>query len=813
MKVKLKKDINLIKIIPSDIFLKQITSDGYYEYEITYSIHAKKAMINKVNLVKILASKNPIRAEKVKIFDSELLEEIPLNIQLNKSLNKDINKSKTSDIFFEFLSDITKRIPNDKTQILANKALDPNTIIATKKVLTLMSVESITQKNVVVPVLETNTVSFDSNTSNVNLKEISKNLLIGAIDPASIMGAKTDNFHSARRVSGGLINKKNKKPFCLFSDKIKKYKNYYNINYINDFNPSVQTQLSEGSIVNVQTEEQVSEIKITETIYLPYDELINNDFYLTLKAINNLNLEVQSVEINVPHSKLVSQLQIPSIPPEVKLLSTGVPGKNTILIKQLDKTAKGVAVYKKEIKSTTSLEETNYHLVGKLDTVYGDDYQRFFDISSNCNSTIYRCIPYNNENILCGEFTSVGIKGNQKLFKKYKAEHVIENAVITYNITEPGIEIELRNISESIITYQVLRRTLTNYEKDYSVIHSEYINSSNGNSIYTYLDSDVVANKTYEYKVQLMLKAGKQLDIKNNLIIQYNPTTNNIVDTVVTTPKVVQNEQGIDVTFDITSNFITTNNDKIKQFLEEQGLLNFYYNEISNEKEKLQNLVVYEVERINLSTGEVESFGIVNSTSFSDIEQGKIKNVKPLDDGKEYKYKITTYFRLTETLFKTYSRTITDINNRTYTLYPYKWRHPLILDSGNITSDNSLKRNHSSNELTMGKITSIIYTDVSLANILPSIKEAQAVKTSNNSILLQWRVQGNVKKIDHFIIILEILGIKSVIGKCHNISNLNYFQYVDNLDNNEHGKLKYYITPVLYDYTNLTSAETNEVII
>jgi hypothetical protein len=100
-----------------------------------------------------------------------------------------------------------------------------------------------------------------------------------------------------------------------------------------------------------------------------------------------------------------------------------------------------------------------------------------------------------------------------------------------------------------------------------------------------------------------------------------------------------------------------------------------------------------------------------------------------------------------------------------------------------------------------------------LADIVPSVIEAKAQKFGLSSTLVQWRVQGNNQKIDHFIVILEALGMRSVVGKCHNISESNYFQFVDSLDNDEHGKLTYYIVPVFYDFTRGTEIATNEVIV
>lgn len=803
MKFKSKKNISLLSINQGDIVLKSITTDGFYEYEVNYKISAQKSLQNNINLVTILASLNPLKGNIVNILNSNTIEGITNNILLKKSNEKDINRATDLEIISKIVSDITKKIPNNKTQsLLGSPVVDKKTKIE------LVKIQDITKQNIVLPVLETNILNTNSSiTNDKTLKDLSYNLIKKSIDPASIFGARTNNFIHAHRSSAGLINKIHKNPFMLFSKQVQTIKQTANIQILNTNNPSVHTQLNENTYMNVKTEEEILDISIKETFYLPYDTVTEDSFYITLKAINNLGIEIERIAINVPHIKLLNQLLIPIIPPEVKTNINGGIGKNTLLIKQLDKNSKGINIYKKQIKNTVPEFENVFNLIGSIETSYGDDYKIFIDISSNANNIIYRCIPYNNDNILSAEFTSAGIEA------KNKSKINKENITIISSPKENGVFLEFKNISNNVRSLQIFKRNQTLNEKIPIILDYIFIPENENVNQVSYTDNNVSYGRTYEYSVKCIYKNGSFVDNNNISLINFSSIQNNIVDTITSNPEVIEDEKGTNVKFNISSNIINSGQDKIKQFLSENGLLDFYFTEVADEKEKFKNLLAYDVVRVNLTTGAQESFGIINSNQFSDRDEGVVRNVMPLEDGMEYKYVITTHFRAIDTLLKTYSKEIIDSNDNTYILYPYVWRHPITLEKGNLVNEFSLKRNHSDNQFTFGKVASITETNVSLINILPSIKEANVVKISDKSVLLQWRIQGNVKRFDHFLIVLEILGMRSVVGKSHNISNSNYFQFVDILDNNENGKLKYYIIPVFYDYSKGTEFETNEVIV
>ena len=54
---------------------------------------------------------------------------------------------------------------------------------------------------------------------------------------------------------------------------------------------------------------------------------------------------------------------------------------------------------------------------------------------------------------------------------------------------------------------------------------------------------------------------------------------------------------------------------------------------------------------------------------------------------------------------------------------------------------------------------------------------------------------------DLIIFLIEINGMRTIVGKSHAVGGTNSFSFIDVLDNGEHGTLEYLITPVYFDYT------------
>ena len=78
---------------------------------------------------------------------------------------------------------------------------------------------------------------------------------------------------------------------------------------------------------------------------------------------------------------------------------------------------------------------------------------------------------------------------------------------------------------------------------------------------------------------------------------------------------------------------------------------------------------------------------------------------------------------------------------------------------------------------------------------------------------ITWNIQGDVHKIDHFLIMKEVHGIRTIIGKVHAEFSSDSCQYLHPITRRDEGMFSYIIVPIFHDYTIGGSASTNVVIV
>lgn len=817
MRVFLKRETSIIDLIEENPpILTEITPTGYFRYKVSYVVDPVRAVQNDAITVKILATTKPFIRQNPNLFAVTNPEAIIDKILQKNSITKDQGRSQQGNVFFSYVSDISSKIPNDKANQLSPKYkgfLPEGITFKTETSTKLVSTTALTRDNTIMPVLENNISSRIVNPDHVRINSVARTMSTNlvyqrAIDPAQISGARTNSIQSAKKVSGGIIAN----PAV---SKVKNFKEKEKIsllgNLVNAKNPMNHLQIVGQDLINVVIKTPRSTIDIEETLDIPVGLAQLDEFFLVFQLVDKNGITVQEFNISVPHGKNIANLKIPTVPPLVEVLQSGLSGKNVVNVKQQDPTASGIAVYRKEQKTNISSTDASYVLVGRIETRHGDDFQRIEDFVNNYNSVLYRAISYSENGILSSEFSSFGAKALQ--MKKKKVDNRKSFVSLSYEIQSDGISLEVRDIPPGVCLISIYKKNIGNYQKLREIVAKPVLVSNQENQSPVFIFDSLVKNgKIYEYECELLFEDGLKIVSGNKLCVKYQPAIANIVKTTITTPEVTQKGNQFDVTFKISSILTLTDMDQVKKTLTQQNLLFFFEEDIFSEKEKLQNILAWGVTRTNLTTGDVENLGITTEEFFSDQALGNIAGASPIQSGFEYRYSVTTFLRNTDTTLQEATRTIT-FQNKSYTYKPAKWRHPITLANGTLVSEQSLKKNYAQSMFTFGSVGDITNTQVSVANILPSVSDARSQKLGKNSTLVSWKIQGSVTKIDHFIITMEMLGMKTVVGKCHNITESNYFQFVDKLDNGEHGNIKYTIVPVFYDFTRGTEMVTNEVVV
>lgn len=822
MRALLKRDANIIEVPDDFARLESITQDGYFIYKVKYRVDPVKAVRSRTFLTIISVTNKPQVRRLVKTFTNFNPADINKRLRLRKALTKDILRQEASERILSFISDITKKIPNNRTVSLSRSTFSAPPIVKTNLRIRPALVESLGQQNLSMPVLDRNTTRLPSLVQRATLSEnrggfraASTRLALNTRkDPASFVGTRTNSISSAVRAIDGTVSKR--APTVQTQVRMA---TPLVASLLNQKNYSNQIQLRNTAYFNIPLREEATWIEVEETVRIPIGDLPTDEFFLTFELQNDQQLDVQTIARSVPHSENVAKLQIPTEPPEIVAFSVGALGRTTLNVKQKDPNADKIRIYRRELNKGNATIDAQYDFVGEVDADFGEDFKKLDDLFGSTNPVIYRAVPVNGDEILGAEFSSTIVEQKNRPFKRGKFKRQPYFVSLSEETQGRSIIITIRDVPPGPIALRLLKRDLTINDQEFTIVASGGEDSlttlieADSNAPIVIEDTAVKSDRIYEYRVLFIFADGSEEFGANNLITEFSPIASSILELELGEPNVEQSGDEIDITFSIQKNVIQTQGDLIKSFLEEQGLTTEFQDQLLSNREQLQNLFGVRVTRRNLTTGELEDFGIVPSNEFSDKRFGRVRSVQPLQGGFDYKYNVTAHARDTETLFSTLSKIVTPRTNVSYSFAPNKWRHPVTLNRGNLVTPRTLSRNHSKSTFTFGQVVDNKSVTVSLADVLPSLFAGKAVRFGENQVLVQWKVQGDVNKIDHFIVILEILGMRTIVGKSHNITKSNYFQFVDKLTNKECGELTYLIVPVFFDYSRGPELKTNSVII
>lgn len=819
MKAFIKKEASIISVEDEPVLLENIDNNGIAKYRLIYRADPVAAAKNKAFIVDLIVTSEPILKKSVTTFSGEKdPQNILKNVLTKEARNKDLVKSLKQDVTLTKRSDITAFIPNKLAPVLTNPAFTQSPILSVNRTVGTRQVAELQSKNIDAPVILQNLNKSSKTSEKVNdqkIREITSDMIfLNGIEPSKITNIRSNTISPVSKVIFGI--KPNFPVSSTQDDSETPLEDAYMGSLLNKKTLNIQKDLDKSDFMDVFVQEQRNYALVDQSFQISEGAIKKGIFYVTLQVKNNKNAVVQTLSLIVNHSKNVKIYEMPSVPPKVRVSPVNKPGKISFEVSKGDKKTKGVNIYKKDINSDVASVGSEYSYVGKMFFSNTKGFQRVDDQISTTNPTIYRFVPFADESYQSSVFESVLVTSDQKtLTPNSNIKKRPRYVAIDYEITlSAGINIFIKNIPAGPVSLKLLRRDLTLFEKDFTLVgNTTYAIDSSSDTPIIINDKSVKSNRIYEYIVKYIFRQGDEATATSNLILEYIPISSNIINTSVTDLVVSQDSSKPDVSFTVVYDPISNNTEQIKQFLQNQGISNEFQDQIINDRSGLDKLFATQITRTNLVNGEVENFGIINSLNFSDKKYGKIRNVKPLAPGFEYKYTITTFVRNPETILPNLTRTVKTSLNNSYELSPFRWRQPITLNFGNLIDQASLKSNHSKPQLALGDIADIQTATISLSDAPPSISSAEATRVIKDTVLLQWKIDGNLAKIEHFIVLMEKNGIRQTIGNAHNISSNNYFEMIDPLTNGESGAFKYIIIPVLYDGTRGAEKSTNIVVI
>ena len=799
--------------IPDNFFtIVDIDSSENITFEVDYKIRQSDVIQRDALSVRISAITRQLNnsasiSNRIKSLTSTDLIRNLLNMTANA---RAVIKNNELSVVAVKVSDNTKVINNEIIgSVLQKRPLDEIQTFVKRK-LVLKSTDDLKQANDPQSVLQVNLSDIEEK-EQLSIKYLIQNSILNGIDPSTVYEIRDQILTSHESVNGTWSNTAKYYFQNISNEDIAKY--FRIVTTPTTKINTVSTQnISENK--NILTYETVvsDESKISTTMTL-LSELIKEksgiykQLFIKFELLNSSGVVIQTVQKEINLLKHIEIFNTPRRAPNVNFAKLESATKANLLIKQQDKTAKTVRVYRKNfsyiLNDNSGYKFVSEYPIGKETGVLTIPVE----IASQ-NSTIYRVIPVGPHGVVSSEFTNVVIP--PKI-----ANNRLSFVSLTAKIVENGISIEIREIPTGVVAFQILRKDKTLFEKSFSIVGSETIQVNQLDSSITYAVSDTNVKKEhcYEYQCKLIFRNGDSV-ISGYTILEYFPFQDNVIETKIENLQIVYETNNLDVKFKISSVINETDLDVVKTLLEKQNLLNFFSDEILNGREKLQNLIAFQVFRVNLTSGQREDFGVLTSDEFSDLKFRNLNNVQPLRVSNKYRYEVIALLRSPETMIENYVKSTKDpTTQKPYVYKPYKFLHPITLTKGNITTPRSLKSHYPKHQMSFGIVGNVVSVDVEFTTETTFIIDATAEEFTKNINVVKWRINGSSYDVDHFLISIESTGQRKIIGKAHAFFDVKNFHFIHEVSQQDIGEVFYVITPVFSNYEIGSEVKTNNVIL
>lgn len=576
--------------------------------------------------------------------------------------------------------------------------------------------------------------------------------------------------------------------------------------------PSVMSQVQDSTIVHVLVNEPQTHVEIPCSIVIPrvsrrVDGQDHGHLFVKFELINGrTGVAVDTVIKPLDVIRHVQLFNTPRRPPIVKVSRSDISTRANLEIKQVDPGATAVQVYKKNIFSSVT-DVDDYTLIGTYN-VKKDQQSLLVQVDLPRNSVaLYRVVPVGDQGTQGFEYTNVVVKPAQ--YKK------IKSLALTVRPIDIGVRVEASQIPQHVVAIEFKVRNRTTFEADYRNVGGgiSLIDDAVRTSNYlTIVDRDVRPNNVYEYVARLIYESGTD-EVSGNAIIEFIQPVPGKVDTRIENV-VVDHVAEPNVTFTITTTIIDNNADVIKSLLQRHDVYDLYKNDVAREREFLKSLIAHNVQRVDLSTGQRDDFGVITSTSFNDSEFRKNFAIKPLKLGHRYRYEITALLREPETMFETLSKERIDVvTKKPYTFNPAKFLHPLTLSRGIIVSPTGLKTRYAKEPMSHGAIGTMETIEVSFDDEPARVVDPGAARFDKFLNVITWKVQGDINQVDHFLIMKDVHGVRTMIGKAHSEFSNGSCQYLHPVSRRDEGSFLYVVVPIFNNYKTGTQVQTNAVVV
>lgn len=811
MFIRIPKSRNLIRLPHNFFSLETIQDNGDLEIDVTYHINQSDVVRKNTATCRITAITRSVKKTNIVLDHPEEIDnkQVVKNILSLMSNTRNAIKNSESYIAAAKYADNTSKVNNENISLLRRGVPLSEISSMVKPRLALKSVSELNSENNIHPIAQINPTPPEPLYDAEPIRHILQTSLIrDGLDPTYV-NEFNDDLLTPFEAFKGVYKKSSQSHIRNTTSKFSNFFRQITVPF-ESFSTISTIDVAEDKNILSYVYEVVDNVDITTRLILNNEKIRERNgeykqLFLKFELLNNTGVAIEILNQRIDLLKHIEVFHTPKIPPIVKFAKFETQNKGNIQVKQQDKNAKAVQIFRKnflysinDIDSYTYVNEFPVENVSGFVTIP-------VDVSSR-NTTIYRVIPVGENRAVSSEFTNVVINPSTTNKK-------ITYCSITAKPIDLGIGIEIREIPAGVVALQVIRRDATIFETIFANVADDVIqvNPNDENAVYTLTDSNVKRNHLYEYKVKMIYRNGSETATSSETI-EYIPQVTNAVSTQIQNVQVVYDANNLNVRFQVNTTVNNSNLDTIRTLLEKQGLDKFFINDLTAERSKFEKLIAHQIHRIDLTTGQRENFGEVTDTTFSDADLRTTNAVSPLKAGHRYRYEVTALLRATETLLEDFQKTAEDSETKkTYVYKPSKFLHPITLLHGNIATAQTLAVHYSKSPMSFGNIGNVVSTEVSFADDAVIIIDATVETFDKHNLLVKWRINGNPGSVDHFVIMKEFLGQRKIIGKTHACFEKNTFQFIYPMQAEDLGEGFFVILPIFNTYAVGTEIKTNGI--
>ena len=544
--------------------------------------------------------------------------------------------------------------------------------------------------------------------------------------------------------------------------------------------------------------------------------------YFLIELIDNRGTIVDVINRVVDHDAEMEEFLTPDYAPRISA-RPALAGINVIWLRQIDRVAREVWVYRKALNPRSPKVSSRYKLIKKVKLSRRDKYMRITDMAPNSNLCIYRAIPVGPRKRVSSQFRNAICRPYRRRinFSNRSNDELVHVSIFAQTVDDKVL-IRVTNVPEGpcalYVTAEDLsvkpqERTLNDSLRIVGVEASEQVQPINeSTSEVSFEDTQVQHGRIYEYRCVMIYPNGKEEQSMVTEVHEFHKeigVENKVVVSLNDLNLYFDDSGNSAVTFEIEPTFTDTGMETIVGALEAAGTNQNFLSEIKSDRSKLNNLLAFLVQRQDSVSGETESMGIFNAGLFADdISVRRARGVSPLSAGRTYRYVVRVLMRSAEGLFDTVLSDDIDIETaRRFKVKISKFMNPTTLRTGTLPSTgqafgkNPRSRMKLQDKFLEGRTGIETAIDVDIPAQRASIDSVNAERLGPQRVRVNWSVSGDQNDIDHFVVRADFYGITSTVGTVHSLSTSGQYSFNDNELHNEPGTATYSVIPVYSDYS------------